>query len=164
MKALDFSKNVPEKKESGEAFESKKSFDDYVKEVKNLKDTESRPKEISEKPKEEKLESNENLSENLSSSDKKRNIGENYKNFSPDELKASKILKESGTVRDKKDLKFEVKSEKKSLENRKKLKLNDERPGTLEKSGEILLKNEKKSDKKISKPRQKETGRRDRGQ
>ena len=148
LKTLDFSKNVPEKKESGEVFESKKSFDDYVKEVKNLKDTESRPKEISEKPKEEKLESNENLSEKLSSSDKKRNIGENYKNFSPDELKASKILKESGTVRDKKDLKFEVKSEKKSLENRKKLKLNDERPGNAEKSGEILLKNEKKSDKK----------------
>ena len=47
------------------------TFDDYVKEVKNLKDTESRPKEISEKPGEEKLESNENLSENLSSSDKK---------------------------------------------------------------------------------------------
>ena len=148
LKTLDFSKNVPEKKESGEAFESKKSFDDYVKEVKNLKDTESRPKEISEKPGEEKLESNENLSEKLSSSDKKRNIAENYKNFSPDELKASKILKESGTVRDKKDLKFEVKSEKKSLENRKKLKLNDERPGNAEKSGEILLKNEKKSDKK----------------
>ena len=40
------SKNVPEKKESGEAFESKKSFDDYVKEVKHLKDTESKPKEI----------------------------------------------------------------------------------------------------------------------
>ena len=55
LKTLDFSKNVSEKKESGEAFESKKSFDDYVKEVKNLKDTESRPKEISEKPKEEKL-------------------------------------------------------------------------------------------------------------
>ena len=29
LKTLDFSKNIPEKKESGEAFESKKSFDDY---------------------------------------------------------------------------------------------------------------------------------------
>lgn len=147
LKALDFSKNVSEKKESGEAFESKKSFDDYVKEVKNLKESESKPKEISENPKEEKLEAKDKFSQKDASLDEKRNVSKN-KTFHPEKLKTSGILKEKGTGFEKKDLKFEVKSEKKSSENQKKVKLNDEKNLLLEKSSEILLKNEKKSDKK----------------
>ena len=147
LKALDFSKNVPEKKESGEAFESKKSFDDYVKEVKNLKESESKPEEISENPKEEKLEAKDKFSQKDASLDEKRNVSKD-KTVHPEKLKTSGILKENGTGFEKKDLKFEVKSEKKSSENQKKVKLNDEKNLLLEKSSEILLKNEKKSDKK----------------
>lgn len=147
LKPLDFSKNVPEKKESNEGFEVKKTFDDYVKEVKNLKESESKPKEISENPKEEKLEAKDKFSQKDASLDEKRNVSKN-KTFHPEKLKTSGILKENGTEFEKKDLKFEVKSEKKSSENQKKVKLNDEKNLLLEKSSEILLKNEKKSDKK----------------
>ena len=147
LKPLDFSKNVPEKKESNEVFEVKKTFDDYVKEVKNLKESESKPKEISENPKEEKLEAKDKFSQKDASLDEKRNVSKN-KTFHPEKLKTSGILKEKGTGFEKKDLKFEVKSEKKSSENQKKVKLNDEKNLLLEKSSEILLKNEKKSDKK----------------
>ena len=147
LKTLDFSKNVPEKKESNEVFEVKKTFDDYVKEVKNLKESESKPKEISENPKEENLEAKDKFSQKDGSLDEKRNVSKN-KTFHPEKLKTSGILKENGAEFEKKDLKFEVKSEKKSSENQKKVKLNDEKNLLLEKSSEILLKNEKKSDKK----------------